>query len=116
MHTPTTSNQNRGTGLLLRYDGAVSDEYLSDSNDYTDNGSDLESDNYNDYESNCEFDNEETPCTSISITETPLAQLPNVKERKTKVTNTLRQEKFNDNFSSKDLLNEIRKIALSPPK
>ena len=29
---------------------------------------------------------------------------------------TLRQEKFNDNFSSKDLLNAIREIFLSPPR
>src|SRR5438045_1368087 len=32
------------------------------------------------------------------------------------MTYTLRQKKFNNNFSSKDLLNAIREIALSPPR
>src|SRR5438045_7177584 len=32
------------------------------------------------------------------------------------MTYTLRQKKFNNNFSSKDLLNSIREIALSPPR
>src|SRR5438045_9387925 len=32
------------------------------------------------------------------------------------MTYTLRQKKFNNNFSSKDLLNAIRKIASSPPR
>src|SRR3954469_25756196 len=52
MHAQTVSNQVCGTGPLARYDGAESDEYLSDSNSYTDNESDLESDDYNNYESN----------------------------------------------------------------
>jgi hypothetical protein len=116
MRTQTISNQDRQTSPALRYDGAESDEYLSDSSGYFDNESDLGSDDCDNYESNYESDNEESPCTSTSITETPLVQLPNVKEQKANVSYTLRQEKFNDKFSSKDLLNEIRKIALSPPR
>ena len=45
-----------------------------------------------------------------------MVQSPNVNERKINVAYTLRQEKFNDNFSSKDLLNAIREIFLSPPR
>ena len=56
------------------------------------------------------------PCTSTSTIKTPLVQLSNVKEQKINVAYTLRQEKFNDNFSSKDLLNAIREIFLSPPR
>ena len=36
--------------------------------------------------------------------------------QKINVAYTLRQKKFNDNFSSKDLLNAIREIFLSPPR
>ncbi|CAG8450006.1 15823_t:CDS:2 [Cetraspora pellucida] len=75
-----------GTNLLAYYDG---------------------SDDYNDYKSNYKSDNKEAPCTLISTIETPLVQLPNAKEQKNNVAYTLRQEKFNDNFSSKDLLNAI---------
>ncbi|PKK41087.1 hypothetical protein RhiirC2_805047, partial [Rhizophagus irregularis] len=66
--------------------------------------------------SNYESDNEEAPCASTSTIKTPLVQPPNVKERKINGTYTLRQEKFNDNFSSKNLLNAIREIFLSPPR
>ncbi|PKY51949.1 hypothetical protein RhiirA4_469287 [Rhizophagus irregularis] len=117
MHTPTISDQtdHTGTAPALRYDGASPDEYLSDSNSYSENESDLGSDDYNDYESNYELDNEEAPCASTSITETPLVQ-PSNTERDVNATYTLRQEKFNDKFSPKDLLNAFRKIFLSPPK
>ena len=118
MHTPTNFNQTdrTGTAPALCYDGAETDEYLSDSSSCTDNRFDLGSDDYNDYESNYVSDNEEAPCTSTSTIKTPLVQPPNVKERKINVSYTLRQEKFNDNFSSKDLLNAIREIFLSPPR
>src|ERR1043166_7649918 len=98
MHTPTIFDQTdrSGTAPALRYDGAGPDEYLSDSSSCTDNRSDLGSDDYNDYESNYGSDNEEATCVSTSITATPSFQY------------SLRQEKFNDNFSSKDLLNTIR--------
>ncbi|GBC30608.2 hypothetical protein GLOIN_2v1770871 [Rhizophagus irregularis DAOM 181602=DAOM 197198] len=96
MHTPTNFDQTDHSETA-HYDDAETDEYLSDSNSYTDNRSDLGSDNYNDYESNYESDNEGAPCASTSTIKTPL-------------------EKFNDNFSSKDLLNAIQEIFLSPPR
>ncbi|RGB21517.1 hypothetical protein C1646_786587 [Rhizophagus diaphanus] len=59
----------------------------------------------------------EASCASTSTIKTPLVQLPNVKERKiNNVAYTLRQEKFNNNFTPKDLLNTIQKIFLSPPR
>ncbi|CAB4390584.1 unnamed protein product [Rhizophagus irregularis] len=76
----------------------------------------LRSDDYNDYESNYESDNEEATCASTSITKTPSIQLLNVQEQKTNATYTLRQEKFNNDFTPKDLLNIIREIFLSPPR
>src|SRR6266480_753535 len=122
MHTPTNFGQTNHAGTspilegspLVYYNNA--DEYLSDSSSCTDNRSDLGSDDYNDYESNYESDNEEAPRNSTSTIQTLLVQSPNVKERKINVVYTLRQEKFNDNFSSKDLLNAIREIFLLPPR
>ncbi|CAB4392014.1 unnamed protein product [Rhizophagus irregularis] len=114
MHTQTISDQT--SGPLAYYNSAGPDEYLSDSSCCTDNRSDLELDDYNDYESNYELDNEEVNCASTSITKTPSIQLPNVQEQKTNATYTLRQEKFNNDFTPKDLLNSIRKIVLSPPR
>ena len=80
MHTPTNFNQTNRSGTFARYDSADPDEYLSNSSSCTDNRSDLGSDNYNDYESNYESDNEEAPCTSTSTIKTPLVQLLNVNE------------------------------------
>src|SRR5436190_18884322 len=118
MHTPTTFNQtdHTGIGLLARYDGAGPDEYLSDSDSYNNNDSDCGSDDYNIHESNYESDSEEAPCTSTSTTVTPSFQLPIVQEQKSNATYTLRQEKFNNDFTSKDLLNSIREILSSPPR
>ena len=109
MYTLTNFDQTDHARTVTYYDSA--NEYLSDSSSCTDNRSDLGSDDYNDYESNYESDNEEAPCTSTSTIKTPLVQPPNVKEQKINVAYTLRQEKFNDNFSSKDLLNAIREIS-----
>ncbi|CAB4395584.1 unnamed protein product [Rhizophagus irregularis] len=108
MHIPTTSNQKRRIGPLVYYNSAGPDEYLSDSSSCTDNRSDLGSDDYNDYESNCESDSEEAFRTSTSTTKTPLVQPHAIY--------SLRKEKFNDDFTPKDLLDAIRKIALSPPR
>src|SRR4051794_30600133 len=116
MYTTSIFDQTDHFGPLTCYDSAGPDEYLSDSNSYSDNESDCGSDDYNNYESNYEFDNEEALRASTSITETSLVQLPNVKEQKANVAYTLRQKKFNDNFFSKDLLNAIQEIALSPPR
>ncbi|GBC18173.1 hypothetical protein GLOIN_2v1791232 [Rhizophagus irregularis DAOM 181602=DAOM 197198] len=118
MYTSTISDQTdrTGTAPALRYDSVGHDECLSDSSSCTDNRSDLGSDDYNDYESNYESDNEEATCASTSITKTPSIQLLNVQEQKTNATYTLRQEKFNNDFTPKDLLNIIREIFLSPPR
>jgi hypothetical protein len=115
MHTPTISDQTDRSGTLARYDGAVSDEYLRDSDSYN-NESDCGSDDYNNHESNCESDSEEDPCASTSTTVTPSFQLPNVQEQKSNATYTLRQEKFTNDFTPKDLLNSIREILSSPPR
>ena len=109
MHTPTNFDQTdrTGTAPALRYDGARPDEGLSDSSSCTDNRSDLGSDDYNDYESNYESDNEEAPYASTNTTMTLSFQLLNVQEQKSNATYTLRQEKFNNDFILKDLLNSI---------
>ncbi|RGB24554.1 hypothetical protein C1646_772904 [Rhizophagus diaphanus] len=93
MHTSTISDQidRTRTAPAFHYDGTGSDEYLSDSSSCTDNRSNLGSDDYNDYESNYESDNEEASCTSTSTIKTPLVQ-------------------------PKDLLHAIREIFLSPPR
>jgi hypothetical protein len=106
MHTPTNFDQTNRVGP---------DENLSVSSNYSDNESDLGSDNYNNYESNYESDNEEAPCASTSITETPLVQPSNI-ERNVNATYTLRQKKFNDKFSPKDLVSAIQGILSSPPR
>ncbi|GBC04269.1 hypothetical protein RclHR1_05590024 [Rhizophagus clarus] len=108
MHTPTTSNQKHRTGPLAYYNSAGPDEYLSDSDSYNDNESDCRTDDYYNHESNCESDSEEAFCASISTTRTPLIQPHAIY--------SLRKEKFNDNFTPKDLLDAIRKIVLSPPR
>src|SRR3954468_2849490 len=105
MYTLTNFDQTNCIRTLAYYNNAEFNEYLSDSSSCTDNRSDLGSDDYNDYESNYVSDNEEAPCASTSTIKTPLVQPPNVKERKINVAYTLRQEKFNNDFTPKDLLN-----------
>ena len=109
MYTSTIFDQtdHTGTGPLTCYDGFDPNEYLSDSDSYNNNDSDCGSDDYNIHESNYESDSEEAPCTSTSTTVTPSFQLPIVQEQKSNATYTLRQEKFNNDFTSKDLLNSI---------
>ncbi|GBB89563.1 hypothetical protein RclHR1_01630001 [Rhizophagus clarus] len=101
IHTPTNFDQTDHTGTLTRYNSTGPDEYLSDLDSYIDE-SDLGSDDYNNYESNYESDNEEASCAPTSTTVTP--------------SYTLRQEKFNNDFTPKDLLNSIREILSSPPR
>ncbi|RGB24711.1 hypothetical protein C1646_772704 [Rhizophagus diaphanus] len=114
MHTPTNFDQTDRASPLVYYNNT--DEYLSDSSSYSDNGSDLGSDDYNNYEPNYKFDNEKASCALTSITETPLVQLSN-KEQNANASYSLRQEEFNNSsFSSKDLLNAIWDILLSPPR
>ncbi|CAB4383757.1 unnamed protein product [Rhizophagus irregularis] len=66
------------------------------------------SDDYNNHESNCESGSEEAPHTSTSTTETPLVQPHAIY--------SLREEKFNDDFTPKDLLDVIRKMFSSPSR
>ncbi|PKY54157.1 hypothetical protein RhiirA4_472806 [Rhizophagus irregularis] len=101
MHTPTNFDQTDHSGTA-RYDGAETDEYLSDSSSCTDNRSDLGLDDYNDYESNTSLIMSRI-MKELSVLQPALSRLH-------------WQEKFNDNFSSKDLLNAIREIFLSPPR
>ncbi|CAB4485888.1 unnamed protein product [Rhizophagus irregularis] len=102
MHTPTIFDQTDRTGPQAHYDGADPNKYLSDSDSYNDE-SDCGSDDYNNHESNCESDSEEVPCASTSTTVAPSFPLP-------------RQEKFNNDFTPKDLLNSIREILSSLPR
>ncbi|GBB99110.1 hypothetical protein RclHR1_34130001 [Rhizophagus clarus] len=99
MHTPTIFDQTD-----YAYDSVSFDEYLSDLSSYTDNTSDLRSDNYNDYKSNYESNNEEATCASTNITAT------------SSFLYSLRQEKFSNDFTLKDLLNVIQKILSSLPR
>ena len=115
MHTPTIFNQTDRSGTAC-YDGAGPDKYLSDSDSYNNNDSDCKSDDYNIHRSNYESDSKEAPCTSTSTTMTSSFQLLNVQEQKSNAIYTLRQEKFNNDFTPKDLLNSIRKILSLPPK
>ncbi|RIA93672.1 hypothetical protein C1645_819080 [Glomus cerebriforme] len=55
----------------------LSNEYLSNSNSYSNNKSDCESDDYNNYESDCD---KEVSCTPARITDFLLIQLSNIKE------------------------------------
>jgi len=79
MYTSTISDQTDRETLTC-YVSTESDKYLSDSNSYSDNESDLRSDDCNNYEFNYESDNEKVPCASTSITKTLLVQLPNVQK------------------------------------
>src|SRR3954453_15281163 len=107
MYTLTNFDQTdrSRTDPLVYYNNTSPDKYLSNTDSYNDNDSNCESDDYNNYESNYESDIEKTPCASTSTTRISLVQLPNVKEQKANMAYTLKREKFNDNFFSKDLLN-----------
>ncbi|PKK57497.1 hypothetical protein RhiirC2_797914 [Rhizophagus irregularis] len=102
MHTPTIFDQTDRTRTFTRYDGAGPNKYLSDLDSYNDE-SDCGSDDYNNHESNCELDSEEVPCALTSTIVTLSFPLP-------------RQEKFNNDFTPKDLLNSIQEILSSLPR
>ena len=103
IYTLTISNQTNH-GILTYYDDV--DKYLNNSDSYNDE-SDYRSDNYNNYKSNCKSNSEKAFCTSTNITMTLSFLLPNVQEQKSNVIYTLKQEKFNNDFTSEDLLNSI---------
>ncbi|CAG8453169.1 14759_t:CDS:2 [Cetraspora pellucida] len=78
---------------------------MSTQNVYSDNISECESENYSDYGSDYEPDIETSTIKSLS------SQPPKVEEQKFNKTYILWQEKFNDKFTKKDLLNKICEIA-----
>ena len=103
---------------LERYGGGETDDYSSDLDTYSDNISECGSDN-SDYGSDYESD------TETSTIKSPISQPPKVEERMSNSTNSTdrvgvtyskRQERFDDKFTQKDLLNKIREIASSPTR
>ncbi|CAJ0752663.1 1099_t:CDS:2, partial [Entrophospora sp. SA101] len=94
---------------------------------YSDNISESGSENCSDYGSDYESD------TETSTIKSPISQPPNIEKQMSNSTNstdqvspiypgstktafTKRQEKFDDKFTSKGLLNKIREIASSPAR
>ncbi|CAH1768321.1 13091_t:CDS:2, partial [Entrophospora sp. SA101] len=95
------------------------DDYSSDSDVYSDNTSECGSENCSDYGSDYESDNE---------TNTIKPQIPRPPKVKEQVFNTTslieqasptypkRQERFDDKFTKKDVMNKICKIVSSPAR
>ena len=117
---------NTQNAQLERYGGGETDDYSSDSDVYSDNISESESENCSDYGSEYESDTE-------TIIKSPISQPPNIEKQISNSTNstdqvnstcsnypatvlTKRQEKFDNKFTPKDLLNKIREIASSPAR
>ncbi|CAJ0836503.1 15393_t:CDS:2 [Entrophospora sp. SA101] len=112
---------------VIGYGGGETDDYSSDSDVYSDNISESGSENCSDYGSDYESD------TETSTIKSPISQPPNIEKQMSNSTNstdqvspiypgstktafTKRQEKFDDKFTSKGLLNKIREIASSPAR
>ena len=111
---------------VIGYGGGETDDYSSDSDKYSDNISEYESENCSDYGSEYQSDTE-------TIIKSPISQPPNIEKQISNSTNstdqvnstcsnypatvlTKRQEKFDNKFTPKDLLNKIREIASSPAR
>src|SRR6185369_2128260 len=103
---------------VIRYGGGESDDYSSDSDVYSDNISESGSENCSDYGSNYESDTETTIKSSIP-------QPPKVEEQMSNTTSfteqvhltcSKRQERFNNKFTQKDVMNKICKIVSSPAR
>ncbi|CAG8810578.1 4371_t:CDS:1, partial [Gigaspora rosea] len=99
--------------------GGETEDYSSDSDKYSDNISECESGSCSDYSSEYESD------TETSTIKSSISQPPKVEEQMFNSTNstdrvgviyTQRQEKFDDKFTPKDLLNKIHEIASSPTR
>ncbi|RHZ80880.1 hypothetical protein Glove_131g51 [Diversispora epigaea] len=99
--------------------GGESIDYSSSSDVYSDNISESESENCSDYDSDYESDNK------TNTIETPVPQPPKVEEQLSNTTYSTeqvsptyskRQEKFEDKFTQKDLLNKICRIASLPAR
>src|SRR5207244_9652715 len=96
------------------YGGGETNDYSSDSDIYSDDISECESEECNDYESDTE--------TTIK---SPIPQPPKVEEQMSNLaystdqvcpTYYRRQEKFDEKFTQQDLLNKIREIDSSPAR
>ena len=103
---------------LERYGGGETDDYSSDSDVYSDNISESGSENCSDYSSDYESDTETT-------IKSPIPQPPKVEEQVSNTTSSTeqasptypkRQERFDDKFTKKDVMNKIRKIVSSPAR
>ncbi|CAG8516711.1 14478_t:CDS:2 [Cetraspora pellucida] len=79
-------------------------------NVYSDNISKTESENCNNYGSDYESDNE------TNTIESPISQPLKVEELISNMTYFTKQERFNNKFTQKDLLNKIYEIASSPAR
>jgi len=79
---------------LIRYGGGETDDYSSDTN----------SEYISDYESD----------TETSTIKSSTSSLSKVDEQDFNMTYHIREEKFDDNFTQRDLLNKIREIMSSP--
>ncbi|CAG8659438.1 2716_t:CDS:2 [Ambispora gerdemannii] len=112
---------------VIWYGGGKTDDHSSDSDIYSDNISESGSENCSDYGSDYESD------TETSTIKSPISQPPNIEKQMSNSTNSTdqvssiypgstktafikRQEKFDDKFTSKGLLNKIREIASSPAR
>ncbi|CAG8761033.1 9193_t:CDS:1 [Cetraspora pellucida] len=102
-----------------QYGGRKTDDYSNNLDVYSNNISESESENCNDYSSNYESDNE------TNTIESPIFQPSKVEElmsnttyftKQISLTYSKRQERFDNKFIQKDLLNKICKIAFSPAR
>ncbi|CAG8471684.1 3442_t:CDS:2 [Scutellospora calospora] len=103
----------------MQYGSWETDDYSSNSDVYSDNISESGSENCSDYNSDYKSDNE------TNTIESPISQPPKVEELMSNTTYSTkqvsptyfkRQERFDDKFIQKDLLNKICEIASSPTR
>ncbi|RIB01809.1 hypothetical protein C2G38_2229633 [Gigaspora rosea] len=101
------------------YGGGETNDYSSDSDVYSDNISESGSENCSDYSSDYESD------TETSTIKPQISQLPKVEEQVSNMTSsteqaspiyTKQQERFDDKFTKKDVMNKICKIVSSPAR
>ncbi|CAG8674046.1 472_t:CDS:1, partial [Paraglomus occultum] len=104
---------------LERYGGGETADYSSDSDVYSDNISESGSENCSDYGSDYESD------TETSTIKPQIFQPPKVEEQVSNTTYSTeqaspayfkRQERFDNKFTQKDVMNKIRKIVSSPAR
>ncbi|RHZ44363.1 hypothetical protein Glove_736g6 [Diversispora epigaea] len=109
---------------VIRYRGGGSDNYSSNSDKYSDNISECESENCNDYDSDHQeifyIGDTETSTIKFSVFHPPKVeeQMSNltISIDQINLTYSRRQEKFDNKFTQMDLLNRIREIASLPAR